>query len=185
MLPKEAPRPLYHVEDDVLFALGMFIYSLEPAENPMKNQLNPRFVARGKAIFEEENCVRCHKAPDYSGDKVMPVHGYSVPRNHPFQNRIRRARIDTDSGLALKTRKGTGFYKIPSLRGLWYRGLFSHDGSVNSLEDWFDPKRLEDNYVPTGWKGPGVERRAVPGHEYGLDLSEEDKKALISFLKTL
>ncbi len=85
----------------------------------------------------------------------------------------------------MKTRKGTGLYKIPSLRGLWYRGLFGHDGSVSSLEDWFDPRRLEDDYVPTGWKGPGVEKRAVPGHEYGLDLSPDDKEALIAYLKTL
>ena len=93
--------------------------------------------------------------------------------------------VHTDSNLALKTRKGTGLYKVPSLRGLWYRGLLEHSGSVATLEDWFDPKRLRDEYVPTGWKGPGVKTRAVKGHEYGLDLSEEDRKALIAFLRTL
>jgi len=36
------------------------------------------------------------------------------------------------------TRKGTGYYKVPSLRGLWYRGPYEHDGSVATLEDWFD-----------------------------------------------
>jgi hypothetical protein len=40
-------------------------------------------------------------------------------------------------------------------------------------------------YVPTGFKGYGVKTRAVRGHEFGLDLSPEDKKALIAFLKTL
>jgi hypothetical protein len=136
-------------------------------------------------VFEQEDCARCHKPPDYSGDKLLAVEGFDVPEDHPLRDRIRRTRIDTDSGLALRTRKGTGFYKVPSLRGLWYRSLFGHDGSVSSLEDWFDPKRLEEDYVPTGWKGPGVKRRAVPGHEYGLDLVEQDKKALISFLKRL
>jgi hypothetical protein len=54
------------------------------------------------------------------------------------------------------------------------------------LEDWFDPKRLNEDYVPTGWKGPAnVKARAVKGHEFGLDLLPEDRSALIAFLKTL
>jgi hypothetical protein len=56
---------------------------------------------------------------------------------------------------------------------------------VATLEDWFDPRRLRDDYVPTGFKGYGVATRAVKGHEYGLNLSVTDKAALIAFLKTL
>jgi hypothetical protein len=44
---------------------------------------------------------------------------------------------------------------------------------------------VRDDYVPTGWKGHRVQTRAVKGHEFGLDLSAEDKRALIAFLKTL
>jgi hypothetical protein len=69
--------------------------------------------------------------------------------------------------------------------GVWYRGPFEHNGSVATLEDWFDPKRLDEDYVPTGFKGYGVKTRAVKGHRFGLDLSEQDRKALIAFLKTL
>lgn len=90
-----------------------------------------------------------------------------------------------DPGLALATRKGTGYYKAPSLRGVWYRGLFGHSGFVASLNDWFDPRRLHDDYAPSGWKGPGITQRAVPGHTYGLYLSAEDREALIAFLLTL
>jgi hypothetical protein len=93
--------------------------------------------------------------------------------------------VGTDPNLALKTRKGTGLYKVPSLRGVWYRGLFNHDGSVRSLEEWFDPARLRDDYMPSGFKGYKLTHRAVPGHEFGLKLSPEDKAALIAFLKTL
>ncbi len=93
--------------------------------------------------------------------------------------------VRTDPNLALKTRKGTGLYKVPSLKGVWYRGLYGHDGSVASLEDWFNPVRLRDDYVPTGFKGYKVEHRAVPGHEFGLRLNADDKSALIAFLRTL
>jgi hypothetical protein len=56
---------------------------------------------------------------------------------------------------------------------------------VATLEDWFDRRRLRDDYVPTGHIGYGLQTRPVPGHRFGLDLSAEDKKALIAFLKTL
>ena len=93
--------------------------------------------------------------------------------------------VGTDPNLALRTRRGTGYYKVPSLKGTWYRGPFEHNGSVATLEDWFDQRRLRDDYVPTGFKGYGMPTRAVKGHEFGLRLSGEDKRALIAFLKTL
>jgi hypothetical protein len=33
------------------------------------------------------------------------------------------------------------------------RGPFEHNGSIATLEDWFDPQRLRDDYVPTGFSG--------------------------------
>jgi hypothetical protein len=45
---------------------------------------------------------------------------------------------------------------------------------------------LRDDCVRTGWCGPpGTKTRSVKGHEFGLDLFEEDRKALMAFLKTL
>lgn len=87
--------------------------------------------------------------------------------------------------LAMRTRRGTGYYKVPSIKGAWYRGMFGHNGWCASLEDWFDPNRVRDDYVPTGFNPYGVETFAVKGHDFGLDLSAEDRKALIAFLRTL
>jgi hypothetical protein len=56
---------------------------------------------------------------------------------------------------------------------------------VATLSSQFDPNRLNDDYVPTGFKGFGVETRPVKGHRFGLQLPPDDKKALIAFLKTL
>jgi hypothetical protein len=108
-----------------------------------------------------------------------------VPKGDVQKYDIEPTSVGTDSALTLRTRRGTGYYKVPSLRGAWYRGPFEHSGSVATLEDWFDPKRLRRDYVPTGFKGYGVDRRAVPGHPFGLTLSADDKSALIAFLKTL
>jgi len=118
---------------------------------------------------------------------LIAADGFTPPDDEATRSLqiMRGMRVGTDPGGALKTRKATGYYKVLSLRGLWHRPLIEHSGSIGVLEDWFDSKRLRDDYVPSGWKGPGVERRAVPGHEFGLDLSPEDTRALVAFLKTL
>lgn len=168
--------------DDLLYALAQYIVSIEPPKNPHLG--DPR-AAAGKKVFEAEGCGACHTPRLYTNNKLTLAQGYSPPEDHPFAADIMPISVGTDPHLALKTRKGTGLYKIPSLKGVWYRGLYGHDGSVASLEDWFDPARLRDDYVPSGFKGYQVEHRAVPGHEFGLNLATDDKAALIAFLRTL
>jgi hypothetical protein len=183
LLSDKQRRLTFHFSDTALYALGRFIYTLEPPPNP--NAFDER-ARRGEKIFHEESCAKCHAPPAYTNNKLTRADGFAVPDDHPDRDYIMVRSVHTDPSLALRTRKGTGFYKVPSLRGVWYRGLFEHSGSVATLEDWFDPKRLDPGYVPTGWKGPtGTTRRAVEGHEFGLDLSESDRADLIAFLKTL
>jgi hypothetical protein len=136
-------------------------------------------------VFEREGCAGCHTPPLYTNNALTPAVGFQPPADHAKKFTVMPIAVGTDPGLALKTRRGTGYYKVPSLKGLWYRGPIEHNGSVASLEDWFDPRRLRDDYVPTGFKGYGVTTRAVKGHEFGLKLSAEDRRALIAFLKTL
>jgi hypothetical protein len=65
---------------------------------------------------------------------------------------------------------------------LWF---LLHDGSLASLEDMFDPARLDPQYRPKGWNPPGVTTRAVPGHTFALSLAPDDNAALLAFLRTL
>ena len=181
----EKQRRLTHrFSDEALYALGKFVYSLEPPPNP--NKLDA-LAERGKKVFESEGCAMCHTPPLYTNNMLMPATGFTPPKDDPATARlhIMRVPVGTDPNLALRTRKGTGYYKAPSLKGLWYRNLIEHSGSIATLEEWFDRKRLSADYVPSGWKAPGKKTRAVPGHEFGLDLSSEDKRGLIAFLKTL
>lgn len=184
MLPPGHMQIRTRLPDEAVYAMALYIYSLTPPSSPFPFD---DLARRGKQVFEAEGCFECHTPPAYTNNKLVPVPGFDPPMNDPLTRRldISISRVGTDPRLALQTRKGTGYYKVPSLRGLWYRGLYEHNGSVNSLEDWFDPKRCRDDYVPTGARGPGVTTRAVPGHKFGHDLSPEDKKALIAFLKTL
>jgi cytochrome c peroxidase len=84
-----------------------------------------------------------------------------------------------------KTRRWTGYYKVPSLKGVCHRSMLGHNGWCATLEDWFDADRVRDDYMPTGLKPYGAKTFAVKGHPFGLYLSPDDKKALVAFLKTL
>ena len=168
--------------DEVLYALAQYICSLQPPTNPNRRD---GLAAAGERVFVRSGCGACHTPPLYTNNKLTLALGFKPAENHPLRSDIMDVSVKTDPNLALKTRKGTGLYKVPTLRGVWYRGLYGHDGSVTRLEEWFDPARLRDDYVPSGFKGVGVKARAVPGHDFGLKLSPGDKTALIAFLKTL
>ena len=142
-------------------------------------------AARGQDVFEDEDCARCHRPPLYTNNKLTPAIGFTVPEDHRDRFDVMSRSVGTDPELALRTRRGTGYYKVPSLRGVWYRGMFGHSGWAASLEDWFDPRRVRDDYVPTGWRPFGTRTFAVKGHHFGLELSDDDRRALIAFLKTL
>lgn len=172
----------YRFPDEVLMALAAYIDSLEPPPNP--NLGDPR-IAAGRRVFEREGCRGCHTPPFYTNNKLTLAEGFRPPKDHPLAADIMDLTVGTDPGLALRTRKGTGLYKVPSLRGVWYRGRFHHDGSIASLEEWFDPARLRHDYVPELLRNSGITSRPVKGHEFGLNLDAAEKAALIAFLKSL
>jgi hypothetical protein len=182
-LPDPADRRVGgRYSDEQLYALALYVYSLQPPPNPNKFDA---LAARGEKVFQNEGCARCHTPPLYTNNKLTPAEGFTIPEDHLRKYDILPIRVGTDSNLTLKTRRGTGYYKVPSLKGVWYRGMFGHSGWCATLEDWFDPRRTHDDYVPTGFKPYGAKTYAVKGHPFGLSLSDDDRKALIAFLKTL
>ena len=76
-----------------------------------------------------------------------------------------------------------GYYVQGHSKACGIAARLSTMGSVATLEDWFDARRLRDDYVPTGFSGGKA--RAVKGHTLGLELSPNDRQALIAFIKTL
>jgi hypothetical protein len=130
--------------DEHLYAMANYLYSLEPPPNP-----NPPNAA-GRKIFDREGCAHCHTPPLYTNNDRIPA-----------------AEIGTDPRYTTDSPKATGYYKVPSLKGLWYRGPIEHNGRAASLEEWFDPNRR------------------AQGHNFGLKLSAEERRDLIAFLRTL
>lgn len=176
------PRLPGRYSEEQLYALALYLYSLQPPHNPNRFDDAAR---RGQMVFQREGCGGCHTPPLYTNNKLTPADGFTIPADHASKYEILAIRVGTDAGLAMHTRRGTGYYKVPSLKGLWYRSMFPHDGACATLEDWFDPRRMEDNYAPTGFKENSVERHAVKGHPFGLNLKLDEKRSLVAFLRTL
>lgn len=182
MLAPGTQRVSARLPDGALYALALYIYSLKPPPNP-----NPRDAKAqaGQKIFAREGCPTCHTPPLYTSNELTLAKGFTPPNGGLSSDDVLPVTVGTDAGLALETRKGTGYYKIPSLKGVWYRGHYLHDGAVASLEEMFDPDRLKGTHVPGGYNPPGVKTRAIPGHEFGLKLEPRDREQLIAFLRTL
>ncbi len=94
-------------------AVVAFLGTLAHPPNPHRladNQLSPA-AKRGRMLFEgAAKCARCHAAPEYTSEHVYDVKleddGSSYPRWNP-----------------------------PSLRGVWQRGPYLHDGSAATLDE--------------------------------------------------
>lgn len=178
----ETQRIRARFTDDALYALALYLYSLSPPPNPHPFDEN---AAAGQQLFRREGCVNCHVPPLYTNNQLTLADGFTPPPGTPKSLQVLATSVGTDPNLALATRKGTGYYKVPSLKGVWYRGRYLHDGSLASLEEMFDPDRLKDSHLPGGWRPLGTTTRAVKGHEFGLRLNAAERAQLIAFLKTL
>ncbi len=182
MLTPGQRRVEARLPDEGLYALILYIESLAPPPNP--NQFDS-IAADGKKMFEREGCGGCHTPGLYTNNKLTLATGFQLPVDKPNTLDVLPVSVGTDSNLSLRTRKGTGYYKIPSLKGVWYRGRYLHDGSLASLEEMFDADRLKDTHVAGGWNPPGTQTRAVIGHPFGLKLTPDEKRSLLAFLRTL
>jgi hypothetical protein len=183
ILSDEQRRLRFRYADEVLYSIGTYLMSREPPRNP--DVAPPEVLAHGEQVFRREGCVNCHTPPNYTNGRLTLADGWQPPPDHPNRGDILPVSVGTDPGLSLRTRKGTGLYKIPSLRGVWYRPRLLHDGSLASLEEMFDRARLRPEYVSRGWNPPGTTTRAINGHTFGLALDQDDKAALLAFLRSL
>jgi mono/diheme cytochrome c family protein len=116
---------------------------------------------RGASVFAS-HCTGCHVPPALTGEPVA----LSI--------------VGTDPTLGLSLVRGTGAYRVPSLHGVGSRGPLLHDGTVPSVAAFLDPARITPAFGDR-LHGPG----AVPGHPFGLDLSDSDRHALVSYLQEL
>ena len=93
--------------------------------------------------------MRCHRESRLAGE--------GIPLNE----------VGTHPAIGQSPARGTGMYRIPSLRGLHDRGRLMSDGSISNIEELLNPQRT------------------ALGHPYGLTLDSQDRHSLIEFLENL
>lgn len=143
----------------LVFALVIYLYSLTPPAH--ETDAPAALRATGARVFARE-CGRCHGDAVHSGD-LVPV-----------------ADVGTHSELGTGRARGTGHYRPAPLIDVRDAAPYLHHGVVPSLEALLSRERLAPEY-DAGTHAPGP----IEGHAYGLDLSSEDRDALIAHLETL
>ncbi len=78
-------------------------------------------------------CVTRHAPPLFTNNKLVPADGFEPPAR---AEDVLDRHIGVDPRYALDSHKGTGYYKVPSLKGVWYRGPLSHTGAAMTLEEY-------------------------------------------------
>ncbi len=132
--------------DQELAALRAFVSSLQPPPNPYRasNALPAESVRRGKELFHSDRagCAGCHSGPYFTDGQTHDVGlAEAVDRHRTFNT--------------------------PSLRGVYRRRRFLHDGRCRTLEE-----------VLTGPHSPEKVSGTAP-------LSRSELEDLINYLKTL
>jgi cytochrome c5 len=195
---------------DQLRRLQNWLMDLEPAPYPFLDTIDPALVARGKATYQQ-HCADCHAFDGKQTGQVIPASevGTDSHRAEMWTPQAAQAYNDyaKDYPWGFHEFRSTGGYVNVPLDAVWLRAPFLHNGSVPSLADLLEPPsqrpkvfyRGYDVYDPVkvGFvsSGPAAERVGVRydtgepgnsngGHLWGTALAEDDKHALIEYLKT-
>jgi cytochrome c peroxidase len=129
---------------------------------------------RGLVVFfGQGQCAACHTPPLFHDDGVSAI---GVPAAAE-----KGAPLDADPGFGAVIHRADAFgmFKTPGLRNLSRTAPYMHNGIFATLEE------VVDFYNDGGGRGRGLE---VPNQDFKvtkLDLTEQQKRDLVSFLKAL
>jgi cytochrome c peroxidase len=129
---------------------------------------------RGLVVFMGQGqCAACHIPPHFH-DGVLSSIGTTV-------SAAKDSPLDPDPGFGavLRRKDGFGMFKTPGLRNVARTAPYMHNGGFNTLEE------VVDFYNDGGGRGRGLNVYSQDAKVVKLDLTEQQKKDLVSFLKSL
>ncbi|MGE0130954.1 MAG: cytochrome-c peroxidase [Blastocatellales bacterium] len=129
---------------------------------------------RGLVVFiGQGQCAVCHIPPHFH-DGVLSSIGTPVSAE-------KGAPLDSDPGFGavLRRQDGFGMFKTPGLRNVARTAPYMHNGGFNALEE------VVDFYNDGGGRGRGLDVYSQDAKVAKLDLTEQQKKDLVSFMKSL
>ena len=129
---------------------------------------------RGMVLFfGQGQCAVCHIPPHFH-DGVLASTGVPVSLE-------KGAPLDTDPGFAavIRRRDGFGQFKTPGLRNVSRTAPYMHNGLFRTLEE------VVEFYNDGGGRGRGVEVISQDAKVAKLNLTEDQRRDLIHFLRAL
>lgn len=129
---------------------------------------------RGLVVFMGQGqCAVCHTPPHFH-DGVLSSIGTTTS---PDKN----APIDPDPGFGavLRRQDGFGMFKTPGLRNVERTAPYMHNGAFKTLEE------VVEFYNDGGGRGRGQNPYSQDSKVAKLDLTEQQKKDLVAFMKSL
>jgi cytochrome c peroxidase len=136
---------------------------------------------QGMGLFfsDRANCSACHSGLNFSG----PIAHRGAPRpTAAFANNGTRdpAAGEIDTGLMAVSGKpeDLGRFRVPTLRNIELTAPYMHDGRFKTLEE------VVAHYASGGHREPGSSE-SVDRAIHPLDLSADQRRALIAFLRSL
>jgi cytochrome c peroxidase len=132
---------------------------------------------RGFELFFQEYEPRMGQR----GADCFHCHGGVLFSDHQFHNNGLDAKHDQDPGRFKVTGKefDRGKFSTPSLRNVALTAPYMHDGRYKTLEE------VVDHYSTGVERSPTLDPNLAKHPVGGLQLSADDKRALVAFLKTL
>jgi cytochrome c peroxidase len=129
-------------------------------EHPMSDE-----AKRGREIFfgTKGNCTACHVGANFTDEKYHNL-GVGMDKEPEHADRGREAVTKDD--------KDFGAFKTPTIRNIEFAGPYMHDGSQQTLEE------VVDWYAKGGHPNPHLDEKIKK-----LDLTDQDKKDLVAFIK--
>ncbi len=131
---------------------------------------------RGMRLFysERSGCATCHFGLNFSGPIV---HQGKPDQRALFANN--GSAVKGDEGLSVETKReqDRGRFRVPTLRNIALTAPYMHDGRFATLE------QVIEHYAAAGKHAESV--GVVDSQIRQLDLSPEEKRDLIEFLKNL
>lgn len=126
--------------------------------NPMSKS-----ALHGRELFfsEKVNCAACHLGPNLADEKYHNL-GVGMTVKNPDLGRY----------AVTKQEKDKGAFKTPTIRNVALSGPYMHDGASKTLED------VVEHYNKGGNPNPYLSDKVKK-----LNLSDQDKKDLVEFMK--
>lgn len=188
------------VLNQIMRSLASFVRSMISGNSPYdqyrfqgKKDAISDSAKRGENLFfsEKNECFDCHAGFNLSGTQNFVGKSYENPQfeNNGLYNIDGKGAYPADNtGLFEVTNKpeDMGKFKVPTLRNIELTAPYMHDGSIATLEEVIAHYTTGGRTITTGeFTGNGSKNPHKSSFVRGFDLTEQEKKDLIEFLKSL